>query len=117
MTEDKLFIKSPLVSVVMAIYNEPVEWMRQAIDSILYQSFKDFEFIIINDNPIRVENKEILDEYSAKDSRVIVVLNEENIGLTKSLNKGLAIASGEYIARMDADDIAMPERLRMQYSL
>ena len=93
------------LSVVMSIYKEPVEWMRQSIDSILNQTFTDFEFVIVNDNPIRSENRDILDEYSKKDFRIIVLSNDENIGLTKSLNKGLRISKGKYIARMDADDI------------
>lgn len=102
------------LSVVMSIYKEPVEWMRQSIDSILNQTFTDFEFVIVNDNPIRSENRDILDEYSKKDFRIIVLSNDENIGLTKSLNKGLRISKGKYIARMDADDISMPERFQKQ---
>lgn len=114
MIKDNISKKAPRVSVVMAIYKEPVEWMRLSIDSILNQTFSDFEFIIINDNPQRQENRNILNEYALKDIRIIVVQNESNIGLTKSLNKGLDIARGEYIARMDADDIACPERLEKQ---
>ena len=102
------------LSVVMSIYKEPVEWMRQSIDSILNQTFTDFEFVIVNDNPIRSENRDILDEYSKKDFRIIVLSNDENIGLTKSLNKGLETARGEYIARMDSDDIALEERFQRQ---
>ena len=107
---------SPRISVVMAIFKEPIEWIRQAIDSILCQTYKDFEFIIINDNPGRIDNREILDEYSRLDSRVIIIENERNIGLTKSLNKGISIAKGEYIARMDADDISLPKRFETQVS-
>lgn len=101
----------PKISVVMSVYNEPVEWMKQAIDSILNQTFSDFEFIIINDKPDRVENKQLLDEYASKDPRIVIITNEQNIGLTKSLNKGLLISQGEYIARMDADDISKSDRL------
>ena len=104
----------PKISVLMSVYNEPVDWMRQAIESILNQTYKDFEFIIVNDNPEREENQLFLNEYRDKDSRIIILCNEHNIGLTKSLNKGLAVANGEYIARMDADDIALPERLEKQ---
>lgn len=99
------------VSVVMSIYKEPVDWLKQSIDSILNQTFKDFEFIIICDNPEYYEGITLLNEYCNKDSRIVVILNNENIGLTKSLNKGIAIAKGEYLARMDADDISMPNRL------
>ena len=98
----------------MSVYNEPVEWIKQAIDSILAQSYKDFEFIIVNDKPDRLENKQVLDGYSKQDPRIIVISNEQNIGLTKSLNKAIEIACGDYIARMDADDIAFSERLETQ---
>lgn len=98
----------------MSVYKEPVEWLRQSIDSILAQTFTDFEFIIINDFPARVENDDVLNEFRERDQRVVVIANEENIGLTKSLNKGLSIAKGEYIARMDADDISLPKRFERQ---
>lgn len=104
----------PKISVVMSIYKEPVEWMRQSIDSILNQTYSDFEFIIINDKPDRDENAHLLNEYAQKDNRIKIITNEENIGLTKSLNKGLEIAQGEYIARMDADDVSMPDRFQKQ---
>lgn len=104
----------PRVSVVMSVYKEPVEWLRQSIDSILAQTFTDFEFIIINDCPTRAENGEVLNEYIERDHRIVVITNDDNIGLTKSLNKGLSIAKGEYIARMDADDISLPKRFERQ---
>lgn len=104
----------PKISVLMSVYNEPVDWMRQAIESILNQTYKDFEFIIVNDNPEREENQLILNEYRDKDSRISVLCNDQNIGLTKSLNKGLENANCEFVARMDADDIAFPDRLKLQ---
>lgn len=104
----------PRISVIMSVYKEPVEWIRQAIDSILSQSFGDFEFIIVNDCPDRKENENILKECEHKDSRVFIINNDENIGLTKSLNKALESAKGEYIARMDADDISLPNRFETQ---
>ena len=91
-----------------------MEWLQQSIGSILNQTFKDFEFIIVCDNPDYEEGKKLLKEYSQKDERIVLIFNEENIGLTKSLNKGLAIAKGEYIARMDADDIALSDRFNEQ---
>lgn len=102
------------ISVIMSIYSEKVEWIRESIDSILNQTFSDFEFIIINDNPKREENKKILSGYAQKDNRIVILTNEENIGLTKSLNKGLDIAKGIYVARMDADDISLPTRFQKQ---
>ena len=104
----------PRVSVIMSVYKEPVEWMRQAIDSILAQTFTDFEFIIVNDCPAREENTRLLAGYSQKDPRFVIIANETNIGLTKSLNKALDVAKGEYIARMDADDMSLPHRLATQ---
>lgn len=102
------------ISVIMSIYSEEEEWIRESIDSILNQTFSDFEFIIINDNPNRDKNNSLLTEYTRIDNRIIIITNEENIGLTKSLNKGLEIARGKYIARMDADDISLPTRFEKQ---
>lgn len=107
---------NPSVSVIMGVYKEPLEWIRQAVDSILSQTFSDFEFIILLDNPNYVEGLNLLKEYESKDNRIVIVCNDENIGLTKSLNKGLALARGKYIARMDADDISLPNRFEYQFS-
>jgi len=105
----------PLVSVLMSVFNEKEEWLKEAIDSILNQTFLNFEFIIINDNPERELNMSLLEVYKEKDSRIVVLNNSVNIGLTKSLNVGLRLAKGKYIARMDADDISLPKRLEMQF--
>lgn len=105
------------VSVIMSIYSEPEQWLSKSIDSILNQTFKHFEFIVINDKPDNITNKRILEDYVVKDSRIKIIENEVNVGLTKSLNKALKVAKGKYIARMDADDIAMPLRLEKQFNL
>lgn len=102
------------VSVIMSVYKEKDEWLRLSIESILNQTFHDFEFLIVNDCPGREDNKRILNEYVLKDSRVHIIENNENIGLTKSLNRALEKAQGEYIARMDADDWSSPMRLEKQ---
>lgn len=102
------------ISVIMSIYKEPREWLSAAIRSILDQSFSDFEFIIINDNPKQKENQLLLEEYLDKDDRIKIIQNIKNLGLTKSLNVGLKSATGEYIARMDGDDISFPERFKSQ---
>jgi len=96
----------------MSVYNGE-KYLHEAIDSILNQTFKDFEFLIINDASTD-RTAEILQSY--QDPRIKIVNNEKNMGLTKSLNKGLKLAKGEYIARMDADDISMPNRLDTQYA-
>lgn len=98
----------------MSVYNEPIEWVRIAIDSIVNQSFSDWEFIIINDKPDNSDNASLLSEFAEKDSRISIITNEQNIGLTKSLNKGLKVAKGQYIARMDADDMSLPQRFERQ---
>ena len=98
----------------MSVYNEPLDWIDFAIESICNQTFSDFEFIIINDNPKRKELIEFLNSKSLIDQRISVYTNVNNIGLTKSLNVGLKHCRGKYIARMDADDISLPRRLEKQ---
>ena len=105
----------PLISVVMATYNEPEKYLRESIESILNQTFKYFEFIIILDNPDNKKAEKIIKEYQQKDKRIVFIKNEKNLGLAGSLNKGIEIAKGKYIARMDADDIALPKRLEKQF--
>lgn len=100
-----------LISVIMPVYNGG-RYLKNAIESILNQTFKDFEFIIINDGSVD-ESLDIIGSF--KDERIILI-NRENRGLAVSLNEGLQVASGKYIARMDADDIAMPNRLAKQYA-
>lgn len=104
----------PRISVIMSVYNEPIEWMKASIESVLYQTFSDYEFIIVNDNPARDENRLILGDYQRKDSRIHIITNNDNIGLTRSLNKALSFARGEYVARMDADDICLSTRFERQ---
>ena len=102
--------ESPTISVVMPVYNGE-KYLVEAIDSILNQTFKNFEFIIINDGSTDDTEKIIL---SYKEQRIIYVKNEVNLKLIKTLNKGIDIAQGKYIARMDADDISMPNRFELQ---
>lgn len=104
----------PFISVIMAVFKEPKDWIKDAIDSILNQTFTNFEFIIINDNPDNSELQTFLNENKKTDKRIKIVRNKKNLGLTKSLNIGLLKASGSFIARMDADDISNPERFEVQ---
>lgn len=94
----------------MSVHNGE-KYLRLAIDSILNQTFGDFEFIIVNDGSTD-RSMEILNSYS--DSRIRLICNESNIGLTDALNEGVKVARGTYIARMDCDDISLPERLARQ---
>lgn len=100
------------ISVVMSVYNAE-KYLKAAIDSILNQTYSDFELILINDKSSDASDA-ILKQYQTEDSRIILLENEENMGLTKSLNRGLEVARGEFIARMDADDISVLERFEKQ---
>ena len=103
-----------MISIIMSTYKEEETLLRESIESILNQTFKDFEFIIILDYPDNNLHKKIIEEYSKIDNRIRFFVNEKNLGLTGSLNRGLSLAKGEYIGRMDADDISLPYRLERQ---
>ena len=103
----------PYISVIMSVYNTKEEWLRLSIESILTQTYENFEFIIVLDAPTDNSEK-IVEEYQNIDDRIIVIKNESNLGITKSLNKGLSIAKGDYIARMDSDDISVESRFEKQ---
>lgn len=100
----------PKVSVVMPVYNGE-RYLREAIGSILNQTFGDFEFIIINDGSTDSTEKII---QSFKDPRIVYISNGKNLGLSKSFNIGINAAKGAYLARMDADDISTPKRFERQ---
>ena len=102
--------KNPKVSVIMSLYNSSA-YLREAMDSILSQTFIDFEFIIIDDGSSD-NSLEIVRSYT--DKRIVILVNEKNLGSDLSLNKGFDIARGTYIARMDPDDVSMPTRLEEQ---
>jgi len=99
------------ISVLMPVYNAQ-KYIKVAVESILNQTFTDFEFIIINDGSSD-ESLKIIEGYALQDAR-IKVINRENKGLIKTLNEGLKLAKGKYIARMDADDISLPLRFEKQ---
>src|SRR6266849_5646808 len=101
-----------LISVVMAVYNSAAV-VGEAIESVLDQTFGDFEFIIIDDGSTD-SSGEILREYARRDGRINLYA-QGNSGLIASLNRGCRLAKGRYIARMDADDISLPTRLEKQF--
>lgn len=103
---------NPMISVVMPVYNAE-KYVAEAVDSILQQTYSDFEFIIIDDCSTDSSYK-ILQEYAAKDQRIKLYRNEINSKLPKTLNFGISQSKGKYIARMDADDISLPERFAKQ---
>lgn len=101
---------TPKITVLMPVYNGE-KYISEAIDSILNQTFSDFEFLIIDDGS--TDNScEIIKSY--KDKRIYLVKNETNLQIVKTLNKGINLANGEYIIRMDADDISLPYRFEKQ---
>ena len=98
----------PRVSVVMGVWNGD-SFLRESVASILNQKFEKFEFIIVNDGSTD-KTGEILEELQSEDSRIIVI-EQEHLGLTTALNRAIALAQGDYVARQDVDDISHPERL------
>ena len=103
-----------LISVLMSIYNENENEIKKSVESILNQTFHDFEFIIVIDNPSMYYVENILKSYN--DDRLICLKNESNIGLAMSMNRAASIAKGKYIARMDADDISDLNRFQEEYT-
>lgn len=107
--------RAPTLSVVMSVYNAE-SYLRKAVDSVLDQTFKDFEFIIIDD--CSTDNSlQILEAYAQKDNRITLIKKDRNKGaegFIENLNLGLQKSKGKYIARMDADDISVPERFEKQ---
>lgn len=102
----------PKVSIIMGVYNGE-KYLGRAIDSILAQTYNDFEFIICNDASTDRTLK-LLKTYASQDNRIIILNNEKNLGLAKSLNKCIEISTGKLIARMDDDDIAVSDRFEKQ---
>ncbi len=100
----------PKVSILLAVYNG-ARYLSEAIESILAQTFADWEFIIIDDAS-KDATPEVLNRYT--DPRIVRLHNDKNLGLARSLNRGLSLARGEYIARQDADDVSLPQRLAQQ---
>jgi len=102
---------NPIISVVMPVYNAE-QYLDQAIESILNQTFDDFEFIIINDGSLD-SSLAIIRKYERQDKRIFLI-DKDNGGIVDALNDGLRIAKGKFIARMDSDDIAYPNRFEKQ---
>ena len=105
--------RSPAISVVLPVYNAEA-YVREAVESILAQSFADFELIIINDGSTDGSGS-ILRELAARDARIVLV-ERPNDGLVSALNEGIERARADLVARMDADDVAMPERFALQHA-
>ncbi|MCR4917994.1 MAG: glycosyltransferase [Alphaproteobacteria bacterium] len=102
----------PKVSVLTPVYNTNPVHLQECIESILNQTFTDFEFLILNDSPENTEIDKIVNSY--QDSRIKYIKNETNLGISPSRNKLLEMATGEYLAIFDHDDISVPDRLQIQ---
>ena len=108
-------ISTPLVSVITPVYNRE-KYLAKCIESILNQTYENFEFIIIDDNSSDL-TVNIIKDYLLRDSRIKFLENNKNLGATLSFNRGLDIAKGKYIARMDSDDISLSDRLEKQVEI
>ncbi|MBD3305804.1 glycosyltransferase [candidate division KSB3 bacterium] len=108
----RLSLMRPEISVLMSVYNGE-RYLSEAVESILRQTFSDFEYIIFDDGSTD-RSWDILTKYAGQDQRIRLFRNATNLGLTKTLNKGLTLARGTYIARQDADDISLSERFAQQ---
>lgn len=104
-------MSQPKISVIMPVYNTKEEYLREAIESILNQTFTNFEFIILNDGSTDENVEKVIKSYADKR---IKYLYKENTGIADTLNFGLSQVKGEYVARMDSDDISLPERFKRQ---
>src|SRR3989344_4812533 len=111
----KPLINTPLISVIMPVYNSEA-YIESSVESILNQSYTNFEFIIIDDASTDKTYDRLL-KLIKIDKRIVLVKNKRNEGVTKSLNKALKIAKGKYIIRMDADDWSYPNRFKLQVDL
>lgn len=104
----------PAVSVLMPIYNTKEEFLREAISSILSQTFTDFEFLILNDSPDNTKLDNIVKSFH--DKRIRYYKNKKNLGISRSRNKLIELAKGEFLAIFDHDDVSLPDRLEKQVS-
>lgn len=102
----------PLLSVVMAVYNSE-KFLRKSIESVLAQTYRNFEFIIVNDGSVDM-SENIIQEYAGKDNRIVYLRNEKNLGQSETRNKAIRFSKGEYIVIVDSDDICLHDRFEKQ---
>lgn len=102
-----------LVSVIMATFNEPKPFIESSISSILNQTHCNLELLVADDST-KEETVHTIDEFAAKDTRVIVIRKEQRMGFVNALNAALDVAKGDFIARMDGDDFSLPNRFELQ---
>jgi glycosyltransferase involved in cell wall biosynthesis len=109
-------MNKPLVTVFICVFNRP-DYVEHCIQSIIDQTYINFELIIIDDCSTNKQTLEILNKFENTDTRINIIHNKQNIGLTKSLNIGLKLCNGEYITRQDSDDYSHPTRLEKQVKI
>jgi len=111
---DRFPLQNPAVSILMPVYNgQP--YLRNALDTLIGQTFQDFELVVVDDDSTD-ETCRILETYARNDARIMLLRNEQNFGVAASLNRGLQICRAPLVARADADDIFMPDRLGKQFT-
>ena len=103
----------PKISIIMPLYNS-VDYLKEAIESIIQQTYTDWEFIIINEFGSEDGSREVVESYAKIDHRIKLIQNTARLRIAASMNAGIEVATGEYIARMDADDISLPDRFAKQ---
>lgn len=101
------------VSVIIPVYNGK-KYLKEAIDSVIAQTYQDWEIIVVNEFGSNDGSSDIIKEYCKVNSAIHLVQNEKRLGLAESLNRGISLSEGEYIARLDADDVAYPDRFMKQ---
>ena len=102
------------LSVLLPVYNTRSDWLSIAIESVLNQTHRDFELLLLNDGSTDPDTLATLAAFEKADDRVRLIHNLENMGLAKTLNRGLTLARYDWVARMDGDDIAEPQRFERQ---
>ena len=102
------------ITVVMPAYREKKEQISQAVESIINQNYQNFQYIIVLDDPHNKEMEELLHFYEEKDNRIRLYVNEKNMGCPYSKDRGIRLAQTEYVAIMDSDDVARPDRLERE---
>lgn len=104
----------PKVSALMPVYNSNLAYLKETIESVLNQTFSDFEFLILNDSPQNLELENFILEYAKKDERIRYFKNPRNLGISGSRNKLIDLAKGEFLAVIDHDDISVKERFEKE---
>ena len=110
-SESRAFSFQPLISVITPVFNTPVEWLRQAVDSVLAQAYENWELLLIDDASSDSATLDFLSQIQQRDSRIRLIQREKNGGISAASNDGLTQARGEWIGLLDHDDLLEPDAL------